>query len=577
MEGRQKKERLIKSCITAGTLLLALLYVLILKLAEDQLPNDLSNLYGRWLKVLVQLGWTATIGVILILVRDFYRKGGEMRKKITVIAGPAIVLLLLCIYPYTMKWYLHKVLVVVWPLLVYTLAGKIYSRFNPYIYKKVLVWDTVYYFGITVTILIMENFLVIVDIYKRDPIRMIYLLVTGISALWLVKQERRRACAGPLSTPGADVWKYVSKAANVLLSAASAIVLFRQQPRVEEILKSFSRPLSNTTGERWQINWLGYRLALAVQGWKGDFSMMKETFAARIPADCPLAWIHTEYGIAAALIVLVLLAGIFYGMYRLVRMRREERLPAGELMILCFALLFRSVLALAANLFLITSSDVCILMMGNSYDAIPLLFVLFSGTEIKLFSYTDDNKRMMADGETPMANKYLIVVDMQKDFVDGALGSREAEAIVPALIKKVEEFEGKVIFTYDTHHGNYMKTQEGQLLPVEHCIEGTEGWCLIDALEAVRHKVEFRSYKKPTFGCVTLAEDLRAEDRERGISSIELVGVCTDICVVSNALLLKAYMPEVPISVDSACCAGVTPEKHEAALETMRSCQITVK
>lgn len=173
-----------------------------------------------------------------------------------------------------------------------------------------------------------------------------------------------------------------------------------------------------------------------------------------------------------------------------------------------------------------------------------------------------------------MAKKYLIVVDMQKDFVDGALGSKEAVAIVPVLLEKIQNFDGEVIFTYDTHQADYMDTQEGHMLPVPHCIEGTDGWQLIDQLEEIRAEGGCRSYKKPTFGCVKLAQDLQAEYLQGGIESLEVVGVCTDICVVSNALLLKAYMPEVPISVDAKCCAGVTPEKNEAALETMRSCQI---
>ena len=168
--------------------------------------------------------------------------------------------------------------------------------------------------------------------------------------------------------------------------------------------------------------------------------------------------------------------------------------------------------------------------------------------------------------------KILIVVDMQVDFVNGALGTKEAEAIVPAVVKKVEGFDGRVIFTQDTHQPNYMDTQEGRNLPVVHCVEGTDGWQIIPELRALAEKAE--CVKKPTFGSKALADQLLAAGE---IESIELIGLCTDICVVSNALLLKAYMPEVPMCVDSACCAGVTPEKHLAALETMRSCQIAVK
>ncbi|MCM1283059.1 MAG: cysteine hydrolase [Muribaculaceae bacterium] len=171
-------------------------------------------------------------------------------------------------------------------------------------------------------------------------------------------------------------------------------------------------------------------------------------------------------------------------------------------------------------------------------------------------------------------NNYLIVVDMQKDFVDGALGSREAQAIVPAVEKKIADYKGTVIFTLDTHEENYLDTQEGRLLPVPHCIRGTAGWELVPPLEVLRQKNNCRVYEKNTFGSTTLAADLCREHQTQPISGIELVGLCTDICVVSNALLIKAFLPEVPVYVDAACCAGVTPEKHAAALETMKSSQI---
>jgi len=173
-----------------------------------------------------------------------------------------------------------------------------------------------------------------------------------------------------------------------------------------------------------------------------------------------------------------------------------------------------------------------------------------------------------------VAKHYLIVVDMQKDFVDGALGTKEAEAIVPAVLAKVQGFDGQVIFTKDTHFENYLSTREGKLLPVEHCIKGTDGWRLIDELENFCQTHQSVVYEKNTFGCKELAQDLYAKHQAEELESIELIGLCTDICVVSNALLLKAFLPEVNISVDSSCCAGVTPEKHRAALETMESCQI---
>ena len=176
-----------------------------------------------------------------------------------------------------------------------------------------------------------------------------------------------------------------------------------------------------------------------------------------------------------------------------------------------------------------------------------------------------------------MARKYLIVVDMQEDFVYGSLGSPEARAIVPKVIEKVKEFDGEVIFTKDTHRSNYLYTHEGRMLPVEHCIAYTDGWDLIEPLEEIQMKARWSIYTKGSFGCTKLAVDLRAEDVKQPIESIEFIGVCTDICVISNALILKAQMPEVPIIVTADCCAGVTPEKHAAALEVMKSCQIIVQ
>lgn len=173
-----------------------------------------------------------------------------------------------------------------------------------------------------------------------------------------------------------------------------------------------------------------------------------------------------------------------------------------------------------------------------------------------------------------MENQVLIVIDMQNDFVSGSLGTKEAQALLPELVKTVAAFEGEVIFTKDTHEENYLETQEGKLLPVPHTIRGTQGWELVPELEALREKLHALVFEKPTFGCVELAEYLR-EKYERGeIDRIELCGVCTDICVVSNALLIKAFIPECPIVVRKDLCAGVTPAKHQAALEVMGSCQV---
>ncbi|MCI5943116.1 MAG: cysteine hydrolase [Eubacterium sp.] len=172
-------------------------------------------------------------------------------------------------------------------------------------------------------------------------------------------------------------------------------------------------------------------------------------------------------------------------------------------------------------------------------------------------------------------SKFLIVVDMQKDFVDGALGTEEARAIVPEVVKKVREFDGKVIFTKDTHKENYSRTQEGKKLPVAHCIRGTEGHELIDELKPYAQKA-YAVFEKDTFGSRKLAKFLRALNKKKKIESIELIGLCTDICVVSNALMIKGFLPEVPLTVDGKCCAGVTTAAHQAALNVMKSCQVEV-
>ena len=171
--------------------------------------------------------------------------------------------------------------------------------------------------------------------------------------------------------------------------------------------------------------------------------------------------------------------------------------------------------------------------------------------------------------------KILIVVDMQHDFVDGALGSDAAKAIVPHVLSKIEAYESEknpVIFTRDTHQENYLTTQEGRNLPVPHCIQGTPGWQILENLHSQHHaKVD-----KVTFGSSELPQVLAQTYDEQKMESIELIGLCTDICVISNAMVLKAFFPEVPIVVDSSCCAGVTEESHRNALEAMKVCQIQV-
>lgn len=171
--------------------------------------------------------------------------------------------------------------------------------------------------------------------------------------------------------------------------------------------------------------------------------------------------------------------------------------------------------------------------------------------------------------------KILIAVDMQKDFIDGALGSAEAVKIVPALAEKIRNFDGKVILTRDTHGADYLATQEGRNLPVEHCIKDTEGWQInADIMEAAGTDCEI--IDKPTFGSVVLGERLAELHKTQGIESVELTGLCTDICVISNAMLVKAFLPEVPVKTDASCCAGVTPESHTQALAAMEACQIEI-
>ena len=167
----------------------------------------------------------------------------------------------------------------------------------------------------------------------------------------------------------------------------------------------------------------------------------------------------------------------------------------------------------------------------------------------------------------------LIVVDMQNDFIDGALGTKEAVEIVPNVKKKIAEFNGKVFFTRDTHFENYLQTQEGKNLPVPHCIKGTPGWEIRPELDALRRT---ESIDKLTFGSSELGAILMKENRENPINSIPLIGLCTDICVISNAMIAKAFLPEVPIIVDAKCCAGVTPESHQNALNAMKMCQIRI-
>ena len=170
--------------------------------------------------------------------------------------------------------------------------------------------------------------------------------------------------------------------------------------------------------------------------------------------------------------------------------------------------------------------------------------------------------------------KLLLVIDMQNDFIDGALGTAEAVAMLPRALEEIKKYPAAdIIATRDTHAPNYMDTQEGKNLPVPHCIEGTPGWELNGEVQAAVGDAEI--IDKPTFGSKKLAERL-ADIAEKDELEITLIGLCTDICVVSNALMIKAFLPETKVNVIADCCAGVTPATHSAALETMKMCQINV-
>ena len=170
---------------------------------------------------------------------------------------------------------------------------------------------------------------------------------------------------------------------------------------------------------------------------------------------------------------------------------------------------------------------------------------------------------------------FLIVVDIQKDFVDRALGTAEAVAMIPAAAERIKGFEGDIFVTYDTHFEDYMDSAEGKKLPVPHCIKGTEGWELDDGIAEALKGRQYAAVEKLTFGSVELPRLVEIGARDEDFD-ITLIGLCTDICVVSNALILKAHFPDKEIYVDASCCAGVTPETHNAALETMKMCQINI-
>lgn len=173
--------------------------------------------------------------------------------------------------------------------------------------------------------------------------------------------------------------------------------------------------------------------------------------------------------------------------------------------------------------------------------------------------------------------EYLVIVDMQNDFITGSLGTKEAVQIVKPLLEKTRDFPGTVLFTRDTHAENYLNTQEGRKLPVIHCVKDTKGWELESSLELFRREKKCLVFDKPSFSSIELAEYLKEQEKEERIEKISLAGLCTDICVISNAMILKAYFPETEVAVLKEFCAGVTPESHENALKAMKMCQITVQ
>lgn len=188
--------------------------------------------------------------------------------------------------------------------------------------------------------------------------------------------------------------------------------------------------------------------------------------------------------------------------------------------------------------------------------------------------------------------KITVIVDVQNDFVDGALGTPEAQAIVPRIVDKLTEMNGGnhlILFTKDTHQDNYLDTQEGKNLPIPHCIEGTPGWSIVKPISSyVDYSNKFLTYStkgiikgrflKSTFGSIELASELRkiVNMENVDVEEITFMGLCTDVCVISNVLLAKAFCPETLITVDSSCCAGTTPEKHKIALEGMAACQVNI-
>lgn len=173
-------------------------------------------------------------------------------------------------------------------------------------------------------------------------------------------------------------------------------------------------------------------------------------------------------------------------------------------------------------------------------------------------------------------NKVLVVVDMQNDFITGSLGNKQAEAVVKNVYEKIKSFDGKVVFTRDTHYEDYPESREGKALPVLHCVEGSFGWEIEESLKKLQEQMECPVFDKITFGSKRLGDFLTYIDRLQKVDEVHIVGLCTDICVISNAFLAQAYLSEATIVVDASCCAGVSEQSHKTALEAMKNCQIKV-
>lgn len=220
-------------------------------------------------------------------------------------------------------------------------------------------------------------------------------------------------------------------------------------------------------------------------------------------------------------------------------------------------------------------------------DALDRFRIASNALDIQ-FLRTDAAKKMVSFSENLVEktlslqpvleqDRYLIVVDMQNDFVTGTLGTEQAREILPFVAKKIKDFPGNIVFTMDSHKEDYLSTQEGNMLPVPHCIAGTHGWQIIPEIKRLQERRKFALYTKNVFGSVKMAMDMVQLCKKQPVREIELIGLCTDICVISNAVLLRNMLPDIPIYIDAACCAGTTPEKHKAALDIMESCQIRVR